>query len=79
MDSVRSVRPYGSSTFLKWPDYGYGFRPLEGEDEVYEFEKLRYNRVRSRYFPSHMRNGKANTDEFPWMPCMVDDEGKVMG
>lgn len=81
MDTVRSVRPYGSSTFLKWPDYGYGFRPMEGEDmeEVFEFEKLRHPRVRGRKFPTHMRNGKQNTDEFPWMSCFIEDDGTVVG
>lgn len=79
MDTVRSVRPYGSSTFLKWPDYGYGFRPIEGEwlEEVFEFEKLRHPRVRGRDFPTHMRNGKPNTEEFPWMSCIVDGENIV--
>ena len=78
-DTARAVRPYGSSTFLKWPDYGYGFKPMEGQDEVYEFEKQRYDRVRGRAYPSHMRNGTPNTDEFPWVPCMVTDEGEVIG
>jgi len=79
-DSARAVRPYGSSTFLKWPDYGYGFKPMEElEGEVYEFEKQRYDRVRGRAYPSHMRNGTPNTDEFPWVPCLVTDEGEVVG
>lgn len=80
-DATRSVRPYGSSTFLKWPDYGYGFKPMEGEgyEEVYEFEKIRYDRVRGRDYPTHMRNGKPNTDEFPWVPCIIEDDGRVAG
>jgi replicative DNA helicase len=81
MDTVRSVRPYGSSTFLKWPDYGYGFRPMEGEredyDELFQFEKIRHNRVRGRVFPEFMRNGKPLTDEFPWMSCNLDNEGNI--
>ena len=76
-DLDRSVRPYGSSTFLKWPDYGYGFKPVKDKEGLYEFQKLRGNRVRERYFPAHMRNGKPNTMEFPWVECMVDDEGNV--
>lgn len=76
MDRERSVRPYGSSTFLKWPDFGYGLKPTETEG-VYEWQKTRFPRVRSRHFPEFMRWGKANTAEFPWMPAMMDDQGTV--
>ncbi len=77
-EAKRSVRPYGSSTFLKWPDFGYGLLPMETEG-VYEWQKTRFPRVRSRLFPTHLRWGKENTDEWMWMPCMVDDNGNVIG
>lgn len=66
-DKERAVRPYGSSMFLKWPDFGYGFRPT-GHNTWYEFQKTRFPRVRSRKFPEYMRNGTPNSDEWPWMP-----------
>jgi 5S rRNA maturation endonuclease (ribonuclease M5) len=91
-EKERSVRPYGSSTFLKWPDFGYGLRPISGEQfsddfghgpngaGLYEWQKTRFPRVRTRKFPTHLRWGKANTDEFPWMPCEIDEaSGLVLG
>jgi len=71
-DKERSVRPYGSSTFLKWPDFGYGLRPMEQEG-VYEWQKTRFPRVRTRYFPEYLRWGKQNQGEFPWMEAHIDE------
>lgn len=76
-ETKRSVRPYGSSTFLKWPDFGYGLLPLETEG-VYEWQKTRFPRVRSRLFPTHLRWGKPNTDEFMWEATEVDENGNVL-
>lgn len=76
-DKDRSVRPYGSSTFLKWPDFGYGLKPEEIEG-YYELQKTRFPRVRSRNFPGWMRWGKPNTLEWPWM-AVTDPEADVMG
>lgn len=82
-DSSRSVRPYGSSTFLKWPEFGYGLKPLgeEGEEMegVYQFQKFRFNRIRKRYFPANLRWGNQDEDsiEWPWVECIVDSEGIV--
>jgi 5S rRNA maturation endonuclease (ribonuclease M5) len=76
-ETKRSVRPYGSSTFLKWPDFGYGLLPTESEG-LYEFQKTRFPRVRTRYIPPYLRWGKENTDEWMWMPTDVDDSGNAM-
>ena len=76
-DKDRSVRPYGSSTFLKWPDFGYGLKPEEIEG-YYELQKTRFPRVRSRHFPGWLRWGKPNTLEWPWMP-VSDPEAEMMG
>lgn len=87
-DKERSVRPYGSSTFLKWPDFGYGLRPLQGEnlpnngEGLYEWQKTRFPRVRKRFFPTHLRWGsqEGSSIEWPWMACEVDeDSGQVLG
>lgn len=74
-DSARSVRPYGSSTFLKWPDFGYGLRPDDEKEGMYEWQKTRFPRVRSRNFPEYVRWGAKNTDEWPWMPASQDQHG----
>lgn len=76
-DKDRSVRPYGSSTFLKWPDFGYGLKPEEDEG-YYELQKTRFPRVRSRHFPGWMRWGKENTLEWPW-ESVSDAEADMMG
>lgn len=66
-DSERSVRPYGSSLFLKWPDYGYGLRPTE-EKGTFDWQKFRWPRVRDRVYPERLRNGVPGSMEWPWMP-----------
>jgi replicative DNA helicase len=76
-DKDRSVRPYGSSTFLKWPDFGYGLKPEEIEGH-YELQKTRFPRVRSRHFPGWVRWGRPNTLEWPWMP-MTDADIEIAG
>jgi hypothetical protein len=76
MDKVREVRPYGSSLFLKWPDYGYGMQPLEAEG-VYEWKKNRGPRVRSRRWPQWIREGGEGN--WPWVECLLDENGQVVG
>lgn len=66
MDKERALRPYGSSLFLKWPDYGYGIKPTE-DPKVFEWHKNRGPRVRSRQWPEALREGTPNSLEFPWM------------
>jgi replicative DNA helicase len=65
-DSERNVRPYGSSLFMKWPDYGYGMKPTDDE-EAYKWQPWRRPRVRSRQWPDMLRQGKPGTMEWPWM------------
>lgn len=72
----RSVRPYGSSVFLKWPDFGHGLKPTDDEG-VYELQKTRFNRVRGREFPPFMRWGVAENSEWDWMPAYKDEQGNL--
>lgn len=72
-DKVREVRPYGSSLFLKWPDYGYAMKPTD-EPTIYEWAKNRGPRVRSREWPDAIREGKPNTLEWPWMPSLLPED-----
>jgi KaiC/GvpD/RAD55 family RecA-like ATPase len=76
-DKERAVRPYGSSMFLKWPDFGYGFKPSNVEG-WYEFQRTRFPRVRSRRFPEYMRVGTPNSAEWLWMPAEAA-EAEQMG
>lgn len=77
MDKERQVRPYGSSLFLKWPDYGFGMKPTETEG-VFEWVKNRGPRVRSRMWPGWIREGRGG-DEWPWINCILDENGNVVG
>jgi replicative DNA helicase len=71
-DKERQMRPYGSSLFMKWPDYGYGLRETEQEGE-YQLYPFRRPRVRSRAWPDMIRWGKPNTLEFPWELGIPDE------
>jgi hypothetical protein len=77
-DKERQMRPYGSSLFMKWPDYGYGLKPTE-EESVYDLYPFRRPRVRSRAWPERVRWGKPNTMEFPWEIAPPEDGGTVLG
>lgn len=69
-DKRRSVRPYGSSMFLKWPDYGYGMAPTDDKG-VYAWERTRWPRVRTRAWPEALRWGTPGTSDFPWVECVL--------
>ena len=71
VDKERQLRPYGSSLFLKWPDYGYGIKPTEVEG-TFEWFKNRGPRVRSRKWPEALREGVPNSLEWPWMPAILE-------
>jgi hypothetical protein len=71
LDKERPLRPYGSSLFLKWPDYGFGIKPTENET-AFEWAKFRGARVRSREWPEGLREGRPNSLEWPWVPCVFD-------
>jgi hypothetical protein len=73
MDKERPMRPYGSSLFLKWPDYGYGIKPTSDE-KVFAWHKTRGPRVRTRLWPEALREGKPGSMEFPWVECMLPED-----
>lgn len=75
-NAERSVRPYGSSVFLKWPDFGHGLKPTD-EEGVYELQKTRFNRVRGREFPPFMRWGDPENKDWDWMPAYKDEHGNL--
>ena len=68
LDKDRPVRPYGSSLFLKWPEFGYGLRPTEQEG-VFDFHPNRLPRVRARRWPDRVRWGVLGSHEWPWVEC----------
>lgn len=70
MDKERALRPYGSSLFLKWPDYGYGLKPTQTEG-LFEWHKNRGPRVRSRIWPEALCEGKPNSADWPWREAVL--------
>lgn len=76
-EKARSLRPYGSSLFLKWPDFGYGMKPVVEEDGVYDWERQRWPRERTRLWPDRLRWGVENTAEWPWMEAEPDTRGST--
>lgn len=64
-DKERSVRPYGSSIFLRFPDFGYGLRPTEVKG-YFEWQKTRGPRERDREFPEYLRWGSLEPGSLEW-------------
>jgi 5S rRNA maturation endonuclease (ribonuclease M5) len=77
-DKKREMRPYGNGLLMKWPDFGYGMVSTEN-DEVIEFRGFRGARVRGRSWPSALRWGNPALSEFPWVECVVTQDGSVIG
>lgn len=69
-EKIREVRPYGSSLFLKWPDFAFAMVPTD-EVGTYEWDMNRGPRVRGRYWPDALRHGTPNTMEWPWVETVV--------
>ena len=76
-DAKRSVRPYGHSSLMRWPDFGFGLQPMESQEGSFEFIRTRGMRVRDREWPEYMRWGKPNTDEWSWLPAEEDEFGNI--
>jgi 5S rRNA maturation endonuclease (ribonuclease M5) len=78
-DKKREMRPYGNGLLMKWPDFGYGMVPVEDHPDAVEFRGFRGARVRGRSWPSALRWGSAAAMEMPWVECIVDKSGNVIG
>lgn len=65
-----SMRPEGSSMWLRWPDFGYGLKRIETPGgRIVKFMGWRGDRVRGRDFPAGLREGAV----MPWMPISQDE------
>ena len=67
----RSVRPTGSSLLMRWPEFGYGIKPLGECNQNGQFEYACVVPWRgpreTRYWPRELRWGKHD-GEWPWVP-----------
>jgi len=61
--AARSLRPVGSSLFMRWPEFGYGLREEPGDAGVMRLVEWRGPRD-ERDFPRHLARGGPG--EWPW-------------
>lgn len=64
-DKTREMRPYGSSVFRRFPDFGYGIQPTQDQG-MFELAPFRGARVRDRAWPDRLRWGNPSSMEWPW-------------
>ncbi|WP_282795155.1 AAA family ATPase [Streptomyces sp. CC224B] len=66
----RALRPAGSSLWLRWPEFGFGLRPVEDEKSADEDRARRLVPWRGlrddRQFPPFLRQGQRGS--WPWVP-----------
>ena len=64
------MRPYGSSSWLRWPEFGFGMAQMgQAHPDVVRFTTWRGNRSDDRFWPAGLkRNGVL-----PWSPIMQDE------
>ncbi|MGX1223178.1 AAA family ATPase [Streptomyces ambofaciens] len=66
----RSLRPAGSSLWMRWPEFGFGLRPVEDEKSAEEDRARRLVPWRGlrddRSFPPFLRQGEKGS--WPWIP-----------
>jgi hypothetical protein len=89
-----SLRPVGSSAFMRWPEFGHGLRADEVQENRYMIERWRGDRD-ERPFPSALyRRGRGDSAGVPWVAenvaegllsrmlnpgTLVDEGGKAIG
>lgn len=71
MNDRNNMRPEGSSYWLRWPDFGYGMRPIITHDKsrLMKLQAWRGDRATDRKFPVAMRQSTA----LPWTPVYEDE------
>jgi replicative DNA helicase len=58
----RTVRPYGASLWMRWPEFGYGLRPTKDDPLVSDLVAWRGPRDGARDWPFTLRRGS----HWPW-------------
>lgn len=69
----RDLRPFGSSLWLRWPEFGIGLRALTDERVMFRVEHWRGPRD-VRPWPIEMRRGAIPGYRWPWVPTMPDHD-----
>ena len=73
----RSMRPVGSSYWLRWPEYGFGLTPVKvkaGQPPEFKLERFRGDRVRGAVWPETIRHGNLGVggQKLPWLGVYPD-------
>ncbi len=59
----RDIRPFGSSLWLRWPEFGIALKEVKGDDSRLALGRWRGDRVRSAGWPDEVVRG----DVWPWV------------
>jgi hypothetical protein len=62
------MRPYGSSMWLRWPEFGFGMVRHNQSGNI-QLKNWRGNRSDDRQWPAGLRRGSV----LPWQPIMMDE------
>lgn len=78
----RNLRPLGSSLWMRWPEFGYGLRPVEDEKSASNAEGCRGRRFMpwrgqrdERDWPDFIKQG----DDWPWVAYQPTDYDAING
>ncbi len=70
MNDRNSMRPEGSSYWLRWPDFGYGLRRIDTTTgKIVQLKAWRGDRVRGYNYPAGLREGAV----MPWVAIAPDE------
>lgn len=68
----RALRPFGSSLWMRWPEFGVGIRRSDDDRNNTEYDLTHWRQARDqRYWPEKLRRSKTG---WPWMPIGVPGE-----
>ncbi|KRV48800.1 hypothetical protein AQ490_23310 [Wenjunlia vitaminophila] len=77
----RGLRPAGSSLWMRWPEFGFGLRPVEDDRSAEEDRARRLVPWRGlrddRAFPQFLRGGEKGS--WPWIPYQPIDADPYTG
>jgi replicative DNA helicase len=78
----RTLRPVGSSLWMRWPEFGFGLRPVEDEKSAAAGDGARGRRVipwrgmrDERDFPHFIKQG----EKWPWVTYSPVDADPITG
>ncbi|MET7795728.1 DnaB-like helicase N-terminal domain-containing protein [Streptomyces decoyicus] len=82
MGPHRNLRPLGSSLWMRWPEFGFGLRPVEDEKSAASTDGARGRRVvpwrgmrDERDWPAFVKQG----DKWPWVSYTPIDADSITG